>query len=769
MTRIALPTPTALDPGIRQSLAALRRRLQWYVVLEGVVTLIAAAAVWFWVSLAVDWLLEPSRGVRIAILVGLAALMLTVVYRKIVRRLTTPLGDRSLALLLERRFPELNDGLLTAVELSDAQRRGQLASPGMLATASQRAAGQLARLDIGTVINREPLGWAIFGAVVLTAAVAVYAAGAADVFGVWARRNVLLADELWPRRTRLEVDGFVDGHRKVARGSDTLIVVRADATKEIPEVVELRYETEEGVRGRATMRREGEAVPGRDAYQEFAYTFEAIPSARWLDVRGGDSRIRDLHLQVVDSPTLSAITLDFEFPTYTGRTARGNIDATSAMQVPRGATITLRARANKPLKAVEVKHSGEGARSDVEHLELAGSRAFTVQIDQLLADRGLEFTLHDGDGLENRQPIRLSLSAMPDNPPQIALRPEGIGAAITPQARLPFVGTIGDDYGVVEAWFHTSIDGGVVLETPLRLNAGSALEREVREAFEATELGLLPGQQLTIHVVANDNHDLAGEGAQLGEGEVFTLDVVTPEELRAILESRELNLRRRFETILAEVQETRDRLAGINVPAIVERNTGEPDSGQNEPDDGSDDSSTAASDPTVALATLTTERSVQNGRKNAEETRGVAASFEQIGQELINNRIPSYQEHLSRLLDGIAQPLHRIADDRFPELEVELVALREALAAIELELADSREDSSSRVADAALAAQDAAVAQADAILSEMQLVLARMLELETFNELVELLREVITDQETIATQTQAQRRDRLRDLIEDEE
>ena len=52
---------------------------------------------------------------------------------------------------------------------------------------------------------------------------------------------LLLADEQWPRRSRIEVDGFDDGLARVARGSDFLLVVRADRSRQIvPDVVELR-------------------------------------------------------------------------------------------------------------------------------------------------------------------------------------------------------------------------------------------------------------------------------------------------------------------------------------------------------------------------------------------------------------------------------------------------------------------------------------------------------------------------------------------------
>ena len=79
-------------------------------------------------------------------------------------------------------------------------------------------------------------------------------------FGVWARRTLALSDELWPRSTRLEVEGFRGGVQKVARGADLEVVARADTTMpQVPQVVEVRYRTEGGGRGRATMDRRGVA------------------------------------------------------------------------------------------------------------------------------------------------------------------------------------------------------------------------------------------------------------------------------------------------------------------------------------------------------------------------------------------------------------------------------------------------------------------------------------------------------------------------------
>lgn len=67
------------------------------------------------------------------------------------------------------------------------------------------------------------------------------------------------------------------------------------------------------------------------------------------------------------------------------------------------------------------------------------------------------------------------------------------------------------------------------------------------------------------------------------------------------------------------------------------------------------------------------------------------------------------------------------------------------------------------------AALAGSLALADEILVEMRAVLDRMLELETYNELVAQLRGIIKDQQEISRQTRQRQRDRLRTLLEDKE
>ena len=82
-------------------------------------------------------------------------------------------------------------------------------------------------------------------------------------------------------------------------------------------------------------------------------------------------------------------------------------------------------------------------------------------------------------------------------------------------------------------------------------------------ALEVRDLKLKPGQKLFLSVKAADLCNL-GKGPNIGAGERWLLDVVTPDQLQMMLKARELVLRQRFEAIIQETTETRDLLARMD-------------------------------------------------------------------------------------------------------------------------------------------------------------------------------------------------------------
>jgi hypothetical protein len=141
--------------------------------------------------------------------------------------------------------------------------------------------------------------------------------------------------------------------------------------------------------------------------------------------------------------------------------------------------------------------------------------------------------------------------------------------------------------------------------------------------------------------------------------------------------------------------------------------------------------------------------SLQNVVQSADEVKGVAEAFDDLSDELTNNRIDN-PDLKNRLGEQIAKPLHLIGEQRMPALAAQLKLVEE------------------RLDDPAATGPELkkAIAQADDILVSMKQVLDKMLELESYNEVVALLRGIITDQEEINRRTKERQKDKLKSLFE---
>ena len=111
-----------------------------------------ALAVAFWVGLLLDWLFEPPPSVRLAGMVLAAAAVLWIAYRFLLRRAFVRLNDASMAMVMERRFPELGEHMLTAVD--DGRAGGGCGdyNPELVARTQEAAARAIEKLDTGGAI-----------------------------------------------------------------------------------------------------------------------------------------------------------------------------------------------------------------------------------------------------------------------------------------------------------------------------------------------------------------------------------------------------------------------------------------------------------------------------------------------------------------------------------------------------------------------------------------------------------------------------------------
>ena len=185
---------------------------------------------------AFDWALDAPKALRVVALVLAIAGLLALVVTKIVLRLTRDFSDSSLALVLEKRYPQiLGDRLITAVQLADlewARKYGY--SMDMIKKTIDDVRDKIDEVPVNQVFNWRRL-W-VQGGVFLgaharplpaerrrglchhqDAAEAVRATNSRDVSAILAERDVLLQNTPWPRRAYLEVVDFPGDEMRIGR------------------------------------------------------------------------------------------------------------------------------------------------------------------------------------------------------------------------------------------------------------------------------------------------------------------------------------------------------------------------------------------------------------------------------------------------------------------------------------------------------------------------------------------------------------------------
>ena len=243
MSTITPREPRNLDQDqrrVRSPLARVRSTIYRYLGLEGLAVVGLFLVLWFWIGLVFDygifklflfdWVQETPWAARLTVLLlvlsGLTALLLM----SVVLRLFREFSDSAMALVLEKRFPDiLGDRLITAVELSDPEAAEAFGySPMLVRETIHEAAERVDQVPINQVFDWKRLvrravliGVLSLGLYVLIGGGFCVArsignegdamAGYGDfneVATIWTERNVLLRNTIWPRKAYLEILPF---------------------------------------------------------------------------------------------------------------------------------------------------------------------------------------------------------------------------------------------------------------------------------------------------------------------------------------------------------------------------------------------------------------------------------------------------------------------------------------------------------------------------------------------------------------------------------
>lgn len=793
---------TSLPKIIQRKLRTFEKTLRTYVLIDGLATTIFGIILLLAVDFALDRFFEFSQGFRFFLFFVLIAAIGAIVWFRILRRILSRFKNDQIAMVFEHYIPQLNESLITSVQNTEkqgqtAKRNVETIDPVLMDQTVRQAAESLQNVEIKRFFRYGRLTFRILAASLLVGVAAGVCNAFSETSELWFSRNVLLSNRDWPRRSKLIVEDFKDGRIRIGRGDSFTLSVKADARMPlVPDAIRLRLGSNDS--GYRTLILDQFQTDSKDAgnWRIFSYTFNELLETLAIQIRGADSTIGGLAIEVVPQPILTDIRLTQRFPDYMNRPER-TIPATGRLSIPDGTSVTISARSNKPL--IEVRTLAQREKEVFFRREVIEDAFETVDVnlEELREDTQIEFLLEDIDQLRNRQPIRLDLSVIKDQLPIITARLDGIGSVVTPNALLPTLGEISDDYGLDKIRYRYHIERNVSKDTdsknmdedksestevviqvePEKQEGTLVIEGLGKEqtqfaldsSFPLSLLNLHPGDKLTVGIEATDRFNLDKEpNERIGLGPQWPLEIVTPERLRSLLEVREISLRQRFEVLIGEVERTRSLIEEIDLKPTEEQIkqadqltlNGEPLSD----DEQEQRQAELETKKKIILETITSEqsaagqynvsRSLRDTQKEVYDLKALIESFRLIRREMVNNQI--FSDDVQQRIDrGIIDPMQNLVDLDFPETDRLTDLLGTTLTQQGKTLRPQAQNEQKTILD-----------QFDLLVKKMQSIRDSMVTMESFNEVIEILRSIIKQQQQIRNETQEQKNQRLRNLLE---
>jgi hypothetical protein len=380
----------ALPPSVRALLRRVRFRVRRDAVAAGALLFVCFAVVVFWTTTTLDvsWFrlqrLELPVGLRAILLALILPVSAWLVASRVLFPLVRRVRDTDVALILERRFPQFQDRLITSVESAHGiEGDGPLVRP--MLQRSILEADKLAQSVVADeVFNSARLKRLSLSAGGLLLSIVGLGIVQPQLLTRWWSAFVRCEETYYQRTTDVKVvvisqpgdrriefqpvdDQFLYRH---PRGADLELEMRVPAGGPVegrlwvvPDRVRVDVIRDDGSRSRTWV----SATAASDRTFRFVVTRLQEPIS--LELLAGDFRTRTpFRVDVVNAPGIDQIHLKCQYPEYTGwnQLRESSIAVTgSEVQLPIGTEFVLTATASKPLRS---------ARIVSDQMEVSGDR-----------------------------------------------------------------------------------------------------------------------------------------------------------------------------------------------------------------------------------------------------------------------------------------------------------------------------------------------------------------------------------------------------------
>lgn len=385
-------------------------------------------------------------------------------YFAVLRPLRLRVNPYFAARQVEQQLPHAKNSIVNWVDLHE-----QPLSPAIRGALGQRAAKDLAQVDLDTVISGRRTAWTggIAGLVALAFIVSFFLLGPAPFLSLLKRTFNPFEAVGVSTRTRLTLLKPEGGNATVTVGRGINFVV--DVSGKVPnpkaaDAVKLLYRYEEGdpwQERRLIQETSGDWTTSLSALE--------VRNGFWYQITGGDAATEEYRVSVRAAAAITDFLATYRFRPYVARVEEAH--RARELKALRGTEVLLRVRTNRALRdgrlEFERNERAEVGKPLVAFVrgEVDANDPNTLLVRCVLDEDGkyrLNFTSTDSEAY--RDPVAYPITAIPDQPPTVELTKPGQDIRLPVDALLQLEGKAGDDIGVKSVTLRMRVVGGEKLQ-----------------------------------------------------------------------------------------------------------------------------------------------------------------------------------------------------------------------------------------------------------------------------------------------------------------
>ena len=396
----------------------------------------------------VDLLIPLPMFVRFTILISLAMLFVWSIWFRVVVNCIRPITKQNMALLVEQRYPQLEDRLSALVQVSQNEPEDVIQSQiwDRLAT---NLGSTINNIDFTSVVDLQYRNRVIFAAVLLLMSIGLLVKHFPEQTETSGRRLLVPWQPTLPvLATRFSI---VPGNARVLTGSSLPLSVHTSGRKAGPVVAISQNLDQTESQVKLSEPPSVEVLLHQTSQNQFTYEYLNLQSDfnYYLLINGRKSEMYTV--RVFEPPVLTHIDVDYQYPAYTEfqpitQYNNGNLEGVD------GTFTTIRLTTNKTIANANIRFN----QDELIPIKILDTNTlqyrYRLRLDELgtkdPSEQTYEIRIECVDGFSNKEPITYQILVIPDKKPTITITEPNRDLRVTQLSEVVIKTNVGDDFGL---------------------------------------------------------------------------------------------------------------------------------------------------------------------------------------------------------------------------------------------------------------------------------------------------------------------------------